>query len=403
MYWFYEMTNYQDFYDLAEFLDKDPELIPSPSIVNFDWQQFYATMMDIVAQPLPDGSTSPFTSRLPGSVHDILIQACLYVAQLQAHQIDLVPDKTLTILYRLLGFARMAAEYPIVGIKFTRSPQSKIAGFDAVIPIGTKIYSRLNSAIYAVTQTEGRITSSMDSITIPARLNRLGYISRNTQIGEFNSLGKPISQIESVENVSVISEGKKEESIPEMVLRIRQAIQVGNRCVTIQDYEYFAKNVVGAQKVNVIPGFLRASVGSDLGSSVVTVVIYPENLVESAKLFFANSKMADVTVDVIPAEIIPIDGDVTVRVIASLVNQPDRVFNLAADAILQEINPPYGKWGDLTLDSNLATALELVEGFYAVPSLSLKHAETNVPVNDLTIRPYHLFQIQNSLNIKAIP
>ena len=397
------MTNYQDFYDLADFLDKDPELIPSPSIVNFDWQQFYATMMDIVAQPLPDGSASPFTSRLPGSVHDILIQACLYVAQLQAHQIDLVPDKTLTILYRLLGFARMAAEYPIVGIKFTRSPQSKIAGFDAVIPIGTKIYSRLNSAIYAVTQTEGRITSNMDSIIIPARLNRLGYISRNTQIGEFNSLGKPISQIESVENISVISEGKKEESIPEMVLRIRQAIQVGNRCVTIQDYEYFARNIVGAQKVNVIPGFLRASVGADFGSSVVTVVIYPENLVESAKLFFANSKMADVTVDVIPAEIIPIDGDVTVRVIASLINQPDRVFNLAADAILQGINPPYGKWGDLTLDSNLATALELVEGFYAVPSLSLKHAETNVPVNDLTIRPYHLFQIQNSLNIKAIP
>lgn len=397
------MTNYQDFYDLAEFLDKDPELIPSPSIVNFDWQQFYATMMDIVAQPLPDGSASPFTSRLPGSVHDILIQACLYVAQLQAHQIDLIPDKTLTVLYRLLGFARMAAEYPIISIRFTRSPQSKIAGFDAVIPIGTKVYSRLNSAIYAVTQVEGRITSNMNSIIIPARLNRLGYISRNTQIGEFNSLGRPISQIESIENISVVSEGKKEETIPEMVLRIRQAIQVGNRCVTVQDYEYFAKNQVGAQKVNVIPGFLRSSVGADFGSSIVTVVIYPENLVESAKLFFANTKMADVTVDVIPAEIIPIDGDVTVRVIASLVNQPDRVFNLAAEAILQEINPPYGKWGDKTLDSNLATALELVEGFYAVPSLSLKHAETNTPINDLTIRPYHLFQIQNSLNIKAIP
>lgn len=397
------MTNYQDFYDLAEFLDKDPELIPSPSIVNFDWQQFYATMMDIVAQPLPDGSASPFTSRLPGSVHDILIQACLYVAQLQAHQIDLIPDKTLTVLYRLLGFARMAAEYPIISIRFTRSPQSKIAGFDAVIPIGTKVYSRLNSAIYAVTQVEGRITSNMDSIIIPARLNRLGYISRNTQIGEFNSLGRPISQIESIENISVVSEGKKEETIPEMVLRIRQAIQVGNRCVTVQDYEYFAKNQVGAQKVNVIPGFLRSSVGADFGSSIVTVVIYPENLVESAKLFFANTKMADVTVDVIPAEIIPIDGDVTVRVIASLVNQPDRVFNLAAEAILQGINPPYGKWGDKTLDSNLATALELVEGFYAVPFLSLKHAETNTPINDLTIRPYHLFQIQNSLNIRAIP
>lgn len=397
------MTNYQDFYDLAEFLDKDPELIPSPSIVNFDWQQFYATMMDIVAQPLPDGSASPFTSRLPGSVHDILIQACLYVAQLQAHQIDLIPDKTLTVLYRLLGFARVAAEYPIISIRFTRSPQSKIAGFDAVIPIGTKVYSRLNSAIYAVTQVEGRITSNMDSIIIPARLNRLGYISRNTQIGEFNSLGRPISQIESIENISVVSEGRKEETIPEMVLRIRQAIQVGNRCVTVQDYEYFAKNQVGAQKVNVIPGFLRSSVGADFGSSIVTVVIYPENLVESAKLFFANTKMADVTVDVIPAEIIPIDGDVTVRVIASLVNQPDRVFNLAAEAILQGINPPYGKWGDKTLDSNLATALELVEGFYAVPFLSLKHAETNTPINDLTIRPYHLFQIQNSLNIRAIP
>lgn len=397
------MTNYQDFYDLAEFLDKDPELIPSPSIVNFDWQQFYATMMDIVAQPLPDGSASPFTSRLPGSVHDILIQACLYVAQLQAHQIDLIPDKTLTVLYRLLGFARMAAEYPIISIRFTRSPQSKIAGFDAVIPIGTKVYSRLNSAIYAVTQVEGRITSNMDSIIIPARLNRLGYISRNTQIGEFSSLGRPISQIESIENISVVSEGRKEETIPEMVLRIRQAIQVGNRCVTVQDYEHFAKNQVGAQKVNVIPGFLRSSVGADFGSSIVTVVIYPENLVESAKLFFANTKMADVTVDVIPAEIIPIDGDVTVRVIASLVNQPDRVFNLAAEAILQGINPPYGKWGDKTLDSNLATALELVEGFYAVPFLSLKHAETNTPINDLTIRPYHLFQIQNSLNIRAIP
>jgi hypothetical protein len=396
------MTNYKDFFELLEFLEKEQNLIPSPSIVNFDWQQFYATMMDIVAQPLPDGSPSPFTSRLPGSVHDLLIQACLYISQIQAHQIDLIPDKTLTVLYRMLGYTRLSSEYPIVGMEFTRSHQSKRAGFDAVIPIGTKVLSRINPSVYAVTQAEGRIVSNQDSIVVPARLSQLGYLSRDTQVGEFNKLNRPISQIESVQNVSVISEGKKQETLPEMVLRTRQLIQTGNRCVTVGDYEYFAKYVIGASKVNVIPGYLQDSVGAYFSSSIVTVVLYPETLVDTGKLFFEGTKMADVKVNVVPAEIIPIDGKVTVRVIPSLLNNSDRVFNLGAKAILDKINPPNGRWGNLSLDTALATALELVEGFYAVPSIELKHADDDTPLNGLDIKPYHLFQIQNSLEINAI-
>ena len=113
--------------------------------------------------------------------------------------------------------------------------------------------------------------------------------------------------------------------------------------------------------------------------------------------------MVDITVDVLGAEVIPIDGEVTVRVVPYLVGQNNTVFDMAARAIAERINPPHGKWGDFQLSISLATALELVEGFYAVPSVKLKHAVTGEPIESLKPKPWQLFEIQGSLVVKNIP
>ena len=108
-----------------------------------------------------------------------------------------------------------------------------------------------------------------------------------------------------------------------------------------------------------------------------------------------------INVEVIPAEIIPIAGEIDVRIIPSLSN--DEAFNLAATAIQASINPPFGVWGDRTLPRSLQIALENQPNFsYSVPRVSLKHADTGVAIELLDIQPWNLLEIQQSLVINWI-
>ena len=397
--------NYDDYYDLEESLSKISNLIDSPDLYPFDPEKVYAAMMEMAAQPLPSGEQSPFTSKLPGSVHSLIFSTVLYAHQMAMHQANLVPNKVYVSLLRMLGVTRLEAEYPIVNLVFTRSRQSIEAGIPAVIPVGTVVQNKFNSGFTATTRQEARMTGSQQSVTIPARLNQLGAIDDNTQVGAFSIMPRSLAFIESVYNDgAVISSGRTRETLPETALRVRDMMRTGNRCVTAPDFYEVATSraYVGAKKVNVIPGYLR---GSDFsfGGSIVTVVVYPSNLQVLAAAIFEEMKMADVTVDVVGAEIIPIDGEVTVRVVPYLVGQNKTVFDMAAKAITERINPPHGKWGDWQLPISLATALEMVEGFYAVREVKLKHSVTGEAIESLKPKPWQLFQIQESLIIKNIP
>jgi len=399
------VLSYQDFYDLTEALEKEPLLIPSPDLYPFDAEKMYAAMMEMAAQPLPSGEQSPFTSKLPGSVHSIAFTVVLYVHQMLAHQMNLVADKTWVEYFRMLGMTRIEAEYPIINLVFTRSRQSIEAGLEAIVPIGTVVQNRFDTNFTARTRVEGRMAGAQSTIVIPATLNRIGALNSNTRVGEFNILPRTLPFIESVFNDgTVVSQGRARETLPEMMLRARDLLRVGRRCVTAPDFYAIAtdRSHVGAKKANVIPGYLRGSDFSFAGS-IVTVVVYPASLQEVARNTFEEMKMADVAVDVLGAEIVPVDGEVAIRVIPSLVGQNNAVFDLAAKAISERINPPYGKWGDPQLAISVATALELVEGFYAVPSVSLKHSVTGEPIESLEPKPWQLFQIQQSLIIKNIP
>lgn len=397
--------NYDEYHDLAESLAKIPGLIDSPDLYPFDPEKMYAAMMEMAALPLPSGAESPFTSKLPGSVHSILFSCVLYIHQQLAHQFNLVPPKTIVEVLRMMGVARLEAEYPIVNLVFNRSRQSLSIGADVIIPVGTIVQSKFNSGFTATTRNEARMTGSQETVIIPARLNQLGAVNENMQIGEFSIMPRGIPFVESVYNDgAVISPGRRRETLPETVLRAREAMRTQQRCVTSPDYYFVATSnaYVGAQKANVIPGYLRGSDFKFTGS-IVTVVVYPSKHQVLASVIFEEMKMVDVTVDVLGAEIIPIDGEVTVRVVPYLVGQNNTVFDMAARAIAERINPPHGKWGDLQLSISLATALEMVEGFYAVPNVRLKHAVTGEPIESLNPKPWQLFQIQGSLVVKNIP
>jgi hypothetical protein len=405
--------SYQDFYDLTAALENEPNLIPSPELYPFDAEKLYAAMMEMAAQPLPSGEMSPFTSRLPGSVHAIIFASVLYAHQMLAHQMNLVADKTWVEYFRMLGMSRIEAEYPIIAIEFKRDRQSIQTGINVQIPLGTVVQNRNNSGFTARTRVEARMTGSQETVIVPATLSRLGAFDQNIGEGEFNHLSRQISFIESVRNTGeVISPGRNQETLPEMMLRARELLRTGMRCVTTSDFYYFATRPnpvgVGALKANILPGYLR---GSDFtfGGSIVTVVLYPGVLKSLGEAFFEEMKMADISVDVVAAEIIPIDGEVTVRVIPSLVGQDNIVFNLVARALRDRINPPEnrnqvgGKWGDPQIEISVATALEMVEGIYAVPQIFLRHAQTGEPMSSFKPKPWHLFQIQSSLVIKNIP
>lgn len=406
--------DYEQHYDLLDRLQTEPRLIEAGDLYDFDDGAVYAAQMDRLAQPLPNGETSPFSSRSPTSAHAILTSRQVHLQKLIAHQFNLTKDRTWVEMFRMLGVELQPAEYPVINIVFRRSSAAMLNNVPVEIPLNTEVRSRIDPSLAVYTLYTARIEGADETVTVPARLNQLGALP-NLRRGEFSDIPRLLSFVESAENDgTIVSTGRPAETLVEAMLRAREGIRSGSlgrstidgtfdpenidfqaRCVTDRDYYYWASRL-GAEKVNVLKGIQYGAEG--VFRDLVTVAVYPadiRDLIYSLMLPMSLDRF-----DVIPAEIIPLDGKIQVRVTPQFADF--QVFNLVAGAIASTVNPPYGTWGDRNFPSTLATALEQTNGIYATPLIQLKHAITGQPLSELDIQPWHLLEIQSSLEIEAL-
>lgn len=387
------MPEYQQHYELMEALEREPRLLPAPWLYNVDDGAVYAAMMDRLAQPLADGSESPFSGRNPLSGYGQLTEMQVHHLRLYAHEMNLMCDRTWLQLFRMLGIELSDAEYPVIELEFTRTEDAIASGISARIPLGTMIGSRSYSGLVAYTTADLEIGGADVSGTISARLSEPGRLGLEIPDNEFIILPQLLSFVGSVSNTRIIYQGRDPETLPDAMLRARQQLQMGQRCVTGRDYYRTALNL-GAEKVNVVPGTQYGDGG--YYSDLVTLAVYPGAISDYIETELLSRVMLGTRLDVRPAEILPIDGTIDVRIVPSLSNQ--QAFDVAATAIQQNVNPPYGKWEDKTFNATVATALENEpSSIYAVPKLKLKHAVTGEALEDLDIQPWNLLEIQNTI------
>lgn len=393
---------YSQHFDLTTQLNQEPRLISSPDLYNADDQKIYAAILDTLAQPLPTGEESPFSSKSPTTGHAILSSVIAYYQSMLGHEFNLIADRTWIMILRLLGVELSVGAFPVINLVFEGT-------IGATVSAGVEIRSNYNPRLSVYTTAQATLDSTGRAI-VPARLNSLGALP-NVRNREFTVMPRSLSQISSVYNDgTVINEGRAPETIAEAVLRAREGIRTGSlgrelnetdseaflgRCVSKSDYYYWAKRF-GATKANVLKGIQYGANG--VFGDLVTVVVYPETICD-----IVVARMLPMTLhrfDVRPAEIIPIDGLIKVRTVPNL--NDAQVFNLVATAVATEVNPPYGKWGDTNFGETLSIAMEKVNGIYGTYALELKNAITNEPIDELEIKPWNLLEIRSSIVIQAV-
>ncbi|MBW4514570.1 MAG: hypothetical protein KME11_05035 [Timaviella obliquedivisa GSE-PSE-MK23-08B] len=391
------MPTYDRYYELEQSLQIDPSLIPSPELYGFSDDQIYAAIMDRLAQPLPTGEPSPFSAKTPGSAHAILTSVLVYLQSLIAHEFNLVPDAALLEWLRMMGTQLRAAEYSVLNVRFTRSQDAIARNIAVDIPINIEIRSLYQPNLSVYTISSARMELDQNTVLIPCRLNQIGKLP-NIRQGEFSQIPRSLAFVDTAANEGVITEGRSSERLIDAVYRTRDWLRTGDRCVTDRDFQFYALRV-GAQKVNVIRGRMPGVDG--FFRDLRAIAVYPSTYVSLVEAEINPRRMKDERLAVFPAEIIPIDGLVQIKVLSDI--SQVEAFNLAATAITDSLNPPHGVWGDREYNKSLAEALERVRGIYAVPLVQLKHAQTNVPLKDLDIKPWHLLEIQQSIKIEVMP
>ena len=389
------LKKYSGHYQLERMLAKDPSILPSFQIYNVNIEKIHAASLDMLAQPI-DGVESPFSSRNPLSAHGQIMGAIAYLHALIGHEINLVPDSLWVRWFRLLGVEIGVAERPVINLVFRRSPDAIVSGIPAKVPLGTEVKSI--SGEIATTIYDLYIDEDSDTGEVPARFDRPGRISAEVRSGEFSVMPEALNWIDSVSNTEVLFEGKETETLPEAMLRARQSIQSGERLVTPRDF-YKAALDLGASKVAFLP---RIKKGSKVQfANLVTIAVYPPAIAKLIQPDMMERELHGINVEVIPAEIIPIAGVIDVKIIPTLSN--DEAFNIAATAIQQNINPPFGVWGDRTFAKSLTIVIENQPNFsYSTPTLALKHADTGVVIELLAIEPWNLLEIQQTLVVNWI-
>lgn len=388
--------SYQLSYELSEALQNEPEALQEVDIYNFNNLLLYAAIMSRLAQDLPTGEQSPFSNQSPGSAHGVLVSNLIFLLSLQANEFALIPDVMLLKWMRVWGATRRLAEYPLINLRFNLAQSALANGIRAVIVSGTEIISRNDPSLIAITIDDATIEGGNEFAIVPARLNRLGAVG-TIQVGEFSVMPQLLSSIESVASEGLISEGRPVEAISLAVLRMRDALRRGERAVTDRDYQRIALEA-GAVKANFIRGRIPGVDG--FFRDLRTVAVLPAQMVPLVKAALKDQRMADERLSVIPAEIIPIDGLIQIRVITGVADF--EAFNLAARAIADNINPPKGKWGDVEIEKSIATVLEKIAGIYAVPVIVLKRADTSELINQLKVEPWQLFDVQQSIVIEVL-
>ena len=385
---------YKLFYELSKSLQSESGLVPSVELYDFADDEICAAAMAQLAQPLPSGEQSPFSAQDPGSAHSILVGVMVYLQSLLAHEINLIPDYSLLWWLRLHGVQMGYAQYPIVSVEFVKSSYATDQNIALEIPLGTEIQSIYDPNLYAYTQEALIIPASFDRASVPARLSTLGALP-TLRVDEFTRIPLGMSFIDSVSHTAVLSAGSPAERLDQAVARLRDWLKTGDRIVTDRDALYFAR-LGGGQKVNPIRG--RHPEVDGFRRDLRTVAVYPSSVLAAVELEMRDRRMMDERLHVIEAKIIPITGTITIKAIASITENQARA--LAVNAIIDQINPPYGVWGDEKFEQSLATAIESVPGIYAVESMVLRDSITQLPIAN--VGPWSLFEVQQGIEIIVI-
>jgi hypothetical protein len=374
------MLDYSYHYALTEVLELEPSLIPSPPVCNTDIEILYAAIMDRLAQPLPDGSESPFSARSPLSTESHLTSGLVYLLSMHGHECNLIPNSVWLSNLRLQGVRLQAAEYPLVMLQFNRV-FSSLALSRLVIPAGTKVFSRARGDYHLITTQDAEMPGT--SVQVLARLNVAG---KNTFLTpqEFDSDVSNLAGVENVKAIAVISYGKDIEGMEEAVLRARQELQEQARVVTARDF-YQQCLRLGCQKINVLPGVAPGVEG--VFNDLTLVVIYPSALVTLVDT--SLNSLSGSRCQVISADILEVTGGITVRAVPDL--SEAQAIALCNQALADKINPPFGKWGDRNLEASIATALEQTAGIFAMKSAVLSVDDT--PLIEVEVKPWQLFNL----------
>lgn len=392
------MPDYGLYYELESALQQDPSLVAAKELYSFDNDKLYAAIMDRLAQPLPNGDPSPFSAKTPGSAHAILAGVLIYLQGLAAHEMNLTPDGTILEWLRLLGTTLREAEYPIINVRFSRSADAVANNIPVTVPAGLEVRSFYDSSRSAYTIVETNIPITDDSALVPCRISEPGAIT-NLVDGEFSQMARGVPFVDTVASEGVVTPGRDAERLIDAVLRTRDWLRTGDRCLTDRDYAYFAIQA-GASKVNVTRGRMPGVDG--YYRDLRTIAIYPPAMQPIVDAALQPRKLLDERLTVVAAEVIPLSGVIQVKAVDGLTQF--EVFNLAATAISQNLNPPStgGIWGDKQLEKTIASILERVQGIYAVPSVELTHAETGEAFSSLTLEPWQLAEVQQNIQIQLV-
>lgn len=406
---------YDKHYQLKAFQDSNPRLISSPDIWRIKAGELLAAYLDRLAQPLPNGMDSPFSSKAPGTAQEVIGSGLIHLLDTFGYEVNKISDQEILQFFRFIGAEILPAEYAVVMMRFGRSEEAVRSRIPVDIDIGTEVRSQYNPnlavyTLYTVTIGDPAIDIDAEFVEVPARLNYLGPLPAIRE-NEFIETQQALSFLARATNISVVSTGRNRETLEDAVIRTRDGIRTGNlgrfyqdgvidferedflgRAINKSDYGFYAKEL-GAQKVNVLPGIPYGSDG--YWADLVTIVVYPGELKPLVELPYSSITAVDLRFSVVAAEIVPITGTIWLKVTPELTDAQAR--NLAANAIASNINPPNGLWGDKDFASHLADALEREVGIYAVPQMDLRLEATNEPISVLDIKGWHLWEIQESI------
>lgn len=403
-------TEYDWYYELANNLENDESVVPPRPIFALPIEKLHSEGLARLAQPLADGSPSPFTSQSPASPEGFLLEVMLYRIEYLRHEMNLIPNEVLRTFYRLMGVYQAIAEYPILELQFTRTNEAIKNNISVVVPIGTKIESRYNKDFSVTTLDELVISGSDITGKVNAKFFTEGMLPKSYRTGEFSILPRTLNvYLDSVTDTgNVVRQGRSIETPSELEERARAKLRnPGDRLVVARDYIDLATIEGGATKAITLQG-IYLPMGTDgviagriYRDNTLTIVVYPieSDLISSIQSLVTERSYWEECF-VRPARVIPLDGSIDCRISNHLL--PDEAFNLVATAIQDNINPPNGAWGDLNFLSNLSTAIENVSGVYAVPNVNLKHAVTGVALSSLEIQPWDLLEIQASTTFNWI-
>ena len=386
------MPDYNFYYEVGKLYQREPSLIPAPALYDFDAEKIYAAVLDRLAQPLPDGSESPFSSKTPGSASSILVSNLVFIQSAIAHEFDLVPDVMFLNWLRSAGTYIRQAEFPVIKMRFSRTLEAVANNIPVLIPAGTEVQSIFNPGMIAYTVEDLEITSG-ESAFVPARLNQLGTLNQVRE-GEFVSVPRLLSFVDSARNEGIVSDGRNPESLTEAVLRMRDWFLTGERAATDRDFGYWAMQA-GATKVNVIRGKTPGYEG--VARDLRTIAVYPATLEQIVRADLLDRKLADERLQVVGAQIIPVTGEISIKATSDL--SAVKALALAQTAIADQINPPGGVWGDEEFGKTIGGVMEKIVGIYATASVDLQHDETGENLADLKIEPWQLIEVQNSIRI----